>query len=75
MVPYKVLKSHWLVEPDTPTLFRGQSFMEVGYVYAPYIPIQRPTQSSGTIQPKRSISTRYATTVVNNSYYGVVDII
>ena len=75
MVPNKVLKLHWLKEPKyTPTLIRGRTFLEAGYIYAPYIPmISEPTSVDNGFTPSRSLESRYATKVVNNSYYGVID--
>jgi hypothetical protein len=52
-------------------VYRGKKYLEPGYVFAPYIPIIQDPQE---FRPRRTISSRYATRVVNNSFYGTVTV-
>jgi hypothetical protein len=73
---YKVYKDPYL--PDWVCLIgrKGTTFMEAGYVYAPYIPFQvTPTiLEPNDFTPRKGLMTRYATKVVNNKYYGLVKV-
>jgi hypothetical protein len=73
---YKVYKDPYL--PSTILLMghKGTSFLEAGYVYAPYIPFQlTPTiQGMDDFTPRKGIMTRYAKKVVNNKFYGLVNV-
>lgn len=51
--------------------FKGESFLEAGYVYAPYIP-NVITNSIFDFNPSENIISRYATKQINNNYYGLV---
>lgn len=53
---------------------KGQSLLDTGYIYAPYVPMQlTPTMYNPfTFAPVKGILTRYATKVVNNRFYGVI---
>ena len=74
---YKVYKDPYL--PDWVCLIgrKGSSFMETGYVYAPYIPFQiTPTiLDPNDFTPRKGLMTRYAVKVVNNKYYGLVRVV
>lgn len=70
MIPKKVLKVHWLKGPEYPTI-RGEQLLEPGLIWVPYIPV---FEESEEFRPRRSIKSRYATKVVNNSFYGVVNV-
>ena len=48
---------------------KGNSYMEAGYIFAPYIPMAEPSE----FRPRRSMMSRYAERVVNNSFYGVIE--
>ena len=52
------------------------SFLEAGYIYAPYIPIMtEPTiHNPNDFQPTEGIQSRYTTTVVNNRFYGEINV-
>ena len=54
--------------------YKGNSYMDIGYVYAPYIPAQlTPVISEfNSFVPKKTIQSRYAATKINTNYYGVV---
>jgi hypothetical protein len=51
---------------------RGTTFIEPGYVYAPYIPIMTTARVEGNINPSQMIGSRYAMRMVNNSFYGTM---
>jgi hypothetical protein len=56
---------------------KGRTFLEAGYIYAPYIPmIVEPTimENPNDFQPTSGVMTRYATTVVNNRFYGEINV-
>ena len=54
--------------------YKGASFMDAGYVYAPYVPLQvTPTfLDPATFEFKKGMRTRYAKKLVNSSYYGKI---
>jgi len=60
-----------LVAPDGIIGRKSQTFLEAGYIFAPYIPMTEPTEE---FKPRRSMMNRYAQRVVNNSFYGTVTI-
>ena len=53
---------------------RGQSFLESGYVYAPYVPLQVTPTIFGTedFVPRKGVMTRYAKKMVRPDMYGLV---
>lgn len=53
---------------------KGDSLLDTGYIYAPYIPMQlTPTiYNSANFAPVKGIITRYAKKMVNNRYYGAI---
>ena len=53
---------------------KGNSFLESGYVYAPYVPLQvTPTiLDPDTFKPRKGVMTRYAKEMVRADMYGVV---
>jgi hypothetical protein len=53
---------------------RGGSFLESGYVYAPYVPLQVTPTIFGTedFVPRKGVMTRYAKKMVRPDMYGVV---
>lgn len=73
---YTVYKDPYL--PDWVCLIghKGSSFLDTGYVYAPYIPFQLTpvVLSPTTYVPSKGIMTRYAKKVVNNKHYGLVKV-
>jgi len=52
----------------------GSTYLDTGYVFAPYIPAQlTPVISEfNSFVPKKTIQSRYAATKINTNYYGVV---
>lgn len=55
---------------------KGKSLLDTGYVYAPYVPLQlTPTlQNPFNFAPVKGIMTRYAKKMVNNRYYGSIEV-
>ena len=55
---------------------KGKSLLDTGYVYAPYVPLQlTPTMYNPfNFAPIKGIMTRYAKKLVNNRFYGVINI-
>jgi hypothetical protein len=53
---------------------RGTSFLESGYVYAPYVPLQVTPTIFGTedFVPRKGVMTRYAKQMVRPDMYGLV---
>ncbi len=59
--------------PNTVLLgHKGNSLLDTGYVYAPYVPLQlTPTMYNPfNFTPIKGIMTRYAKKMVNNRFYG-----
>ena len=56
--------------------FKGQSFLETGYVYAPYVPlIVTPTiYAVEDFTPRKGVMTRYAKQMVRSDFYGTVTV-
>ena len=55
---------------------RGSSFLESGYVYAPYVPLQVTPTIFGTedFVPRKGVMTRYAKKMVRPDMYGIVTV-
>jgi hypothetical protein len=53
---------------------RGNSFLESGYVYAPYVPLQTTPTIFGPedFVPRKGVMTRYAKKMVRPDMYGIV---
>jgi len=53
---------------------RGSSFLESGYVYAPYVPLQVTPTIFGVedFVPRKGVMTRYAKQMVRSDMYGLV---
>ena len=53
---------------------KGGSFLESGYVYAPYVPLQVTPTIFGTedFVPRKGVMTRYAKKMVRPDMYGLV---
>jgi len=53
---------------------KGSSFLESGYVYAPYVPLQTTPTIFGTEDfiPRKGVMTRYAKKMVRPDLYGLV---
>ena len=55
---------------------KGKSVLDAGYIYAPYVPLQlTPTMYNPfNFTPIKGIMTRYAKKMVNNRYFGVINV-
>lgn len=55
---------------------KGNTFLEAGYIYAPYIPLQltQTINDPNDFTPRKGIMTRYAKKMVNNRFYAVIQI-
>ena len=53
---------------------KGNSFLESGYVYAPYVPLQVTPTIFGTedFVPRKGVMTRYGKKMVQPAHYGIV---
>ena len=53
---------------------KGKSFLESGYVYAPYVPLQVTPTIFGTedFVPRKGVMTRYASQMTRGDMYGLV---
>ena len=53
---------------------KGNSFLESGYVYAPYVPLQVTPTIFGVedFTPRKGVMTRYAKQMVRPDMYGLV---
>jgi len=63
--------------PNTVLLgHKGNSLLDTGYVYAPYVPLQlTPTlMNPFNFTPIKGIMTRYAKKMVNNRFYGRINV-
>ena len=71
---YVVYKDPYLPAPIVLIGHKGNTFLEAGFIYAPYIPLQL-TQTicdANDFTPRKGIMTRYAKKMVNNKFYGVI---
>ncbi len=71
---YVVYKDPYLPASVVLIGHKGNTFLEAGYIYAPYIPLQltQTIHDPNDFTPRKGIMTRYAKKMVNNRFYGVV---
>jgi hypothetical protein len=71
---YVVYKDPYLPAEIVLLGHKGNTFLEAGYIYAPYIPLQltQTIYDPNDFTPRKGIMTRYAKKMVNNRFYGVV---
>jgi len=71
---YSVFKDPYLPAEIVLIGHKGNTFLEAGYIYAPYIPLQLTETISdpNDFTKRKGIITRYAKKMVNNKFYGVV---
>lgn len=57
--------------------YKGGSFLETGYVYAPYVPlIVTPTlYEPNDFTPRKGVMTRYAKRMIRSDFYSVIKVI
>jgi len=73
---YQVYRDPYLPAGKILIGHKGKSLLDAGYIYAPYVPLQlTPTMYNPfTMTPIKGIMTRYAKKMVNNRYFGVIDV-
>lgn len=71
---YKVYKSAWFTPNKILMGYKGTSWIETGYVYAPYIPLYTTPLivDPDDFTPRRGVMTRFAKKVVNGNFFGTV---
>lgn len=71
---YMVYKDPYLPKEIVLIGHKGNTFLEAGYVYAPYIPLQltQTIYDPNDFTPRKGIMTRYAKKMINNRFYGVI---
>lgn len=71
---YVVYKDPYLPAEIVLIGHKGSTFLEAGYIYAPYIPLQltQTIYDPNDFTPRKGIMTRYGKKMVNNRFYGVV---
>jgi hypothetical protein len=74
---YTVYKNPYFPADKVLVGFKGDSFLETGYVYAPYVPLLiTPTIfEPNDFTPRKAVMTRYATQMVRPEYYGVISVL
>lgn len=50
--------------------FKGSTFIEAGYIFAPYVPMNLETEFA----PRMSMASRYATRVINPNLYSRITV-
>jgi len=71
---YVVYKDPYLPSQLVLLGHKGNTFLEAGYIYAPYIPLQltQTITDPNDFTPRKGIMTRYAKKMVNNRFYAVI---
>jgi hypothetical protein len=73
---YQVYRDPYLPAGKIIIGHKGKSLLDAGYIYAPYVPLQlTPTMYNPfNFTPIKGIMTRYAKKMVNNRYFGVINV-
>jgi hypothetical protein len=73
---YQVYRDPYLPAGKIIVGHKGKSLLDAGYIYAPYVPLQlTPTMYNPfNMTPIKGIMTRYAKKMVNNRYFGVINV-
>jgi hypothetical protein len=73
---YQVFRDPYLPAGKIIIGHKGKSLLDAGYIYAPYVPLQlTPTMYNPfNMTPIKGIMTRYAKKMVNNRYFGVINV-
>jgi len=74
---WEVYKDPWMTDPKRGVLgYRGNSFADTGYVYAPYVPLYRtPTIYLDDMIGRVGLMSRYGKKLVNDDFYMQVGIV
>lgn len=73
---FTVYKDPYFIRNKVLVGYKGGSFLETGFVYAPYVPlIVTPTiYAPEDFTPRKGVMTRYAKKLVRSDFYGTVEI-
>jgi len=73
---YQVYRDPYLPAGKILVGHKGKSLLDAGYIYAPYVPLQlTPTMYNPfNMTPIKGIMTRYAKKMVNNRYFGIINV-
>lgn len=67
---WTVYKNPWLPANNWIQGYKGDGFMDTGYVYAPYVPIYTtPTVMLDDFMSRKGVGTQYGVKLVNSLYY------
>ena len=71
---YTVYKDPYLPSYIVLLGHKGNTFLEAGFIYAPYIPLQltQTIYDPNDFTPRKGLMTRYGKKMVNNRFYGVI---
>ena len=71
---YKVYKHPWFTANKMLMGYKGVSWIETGYVYAPYIPLYTTPLiiDPNDLTPRRGVMTRFAKKMVKSGFFGTV---
>jgi len=73
---YAVYQDPYMTSTQILVGLKGNSYLDAGYVYAPYVPLQvTPTfLNPDTFRFSKGVRTRYATKMLRPEYYGVINV-
>jgi hypothetical protein len=73
---YRVYVDPYLAATTVLVGFKGRSYLDAGYVYAPYIPLQmtQTLEDPDDFSRRKGLRTRYAKKVLRGTHYGVITI-
>ena len=73
---YAVYQDPYIDDDKILVGLKGNSFLDAGYVYAPYVPLQvTPTfMDPNDFTFRKGVRTRYATKMLRPEYYGVITV-
>ncbi len=73
---YAVYQDPYMADGQILVGLKGNSFLDAGYVYAPYVPLQlTPTfMDPNDFTFRKGVRTRYATKMLRPEYYGVINV-
>jgi len=74
---YKVYKHPWFTPNKILMGYKGTSWIETGYVYAPYIPLYTTPliMDPDDFTPRRGVMTRFAKKMVGGNYFATVTLV
>lgn len=74
---FTIYKDPYFIRNKVLVGYKGGSFLETGYVYAPYVPlIVTPTiYAPEDLTPRKGVMTRYAKKLVRSDFYGTVTVL